>query len=244
MSEFFTEDQIAAHGQQVERSKWNLPECYQLTPEMLKRSDDDQAALARRAASPYDSMSPQEYYRATSVKIAEELRDTIENLKKQAGSVLIGGDGDLAEIQAAIIALSHKRAERLAAVGRYDLAREIEPNEQYRKEYERILDAIWRDDDETCECDVHRGSGSHTGIAVSQRVAALDVYSMKHGRMVSLMKCNHCGFLNAIDTPEDIIKMRAHRSRAHGIAAGLSIADAAKALTASGHTAARLLSKK
>jgi len=257
-----SEKQIAARGRELSEAKWELPKRFRLNaallslpakelqkkdPEMFalwERTREEQARLAANAAAPHSRPSSQEMFRARSVQRAEELRNTIDLLNQRIGLVLTAdGDGNLAELQKARTTLKHRRAEQLAIHGRYDLAFQEEPQPEYREYYLAVLDAIWREDEARCGCSDHFGSGEHANINVPSWNAKKDVWSIKHGRMVTLMKCSKCPFMNAVDTPAHVREMRAHRARAAQLAGKLSISDAANTLAGRGLTSAKLLSK-
>lgn len=258
-----TEQQVSAQGRELSEAKWELPKKYRLSadllalePQELKRRDPEMAAiwervqadekrLAASAAMPFEQMSPQDAYRARAAQRAEELRVTISHVDEDLGKALTTGEGDIAELQGAKLALHHRRAEFLSQTGRYDLAASEEPNPEYRDHYLAILDAVWREDDAHCGCPSVRGSGEFSEVTVPSWNAVEEVYSIKHGKIVSLMKCSQpsCGFMNAVVTPAHVKEQRAHRARAARIARGMSPEDAAQTLTAKGHTAAKLLSK-
>lgn len=265
MTKALSEQQIAAKGRELASARWELPEKFKLTTAFLdlppgeqkkqnpelhalwERTKDEQARLAALNASPHARPSSQEIFRGRSVQRAEEVRVTIERLSKQISDILVGaGKGDLAELQAAKLALRHKRAEYLSQHGRFDLAFQEEPDPQYREHYLAILDAVWREDDAHCGCGEVRGSGEHANITVPSWNAKEDVWSLKHGRMITLMKCSNpkCGFMNAVDTPAHVKAMRSHRATAMRLVGTVSPDEAAKTLTARGHTTAELLRKK
>lgn len=247
-----TPKQIAAKGRELEQAKWDLPKKFQLTPDLLAKSDEEQARLAAAAALPFGSMSPQDAERARSVVIAENLRNTLDELKRQIGIALTTGKGNLEELREAVIAVRHQRAERLAICGRYDLATAEEPDPVYRDHYLAILEAVWREDDETCSCEDVRGSGEHANITVSRQYVVEEIWSLKHGAVVPLVKCNVCGHLNAVPViPKQLQQQRALRAKALQLvgqpdAQGrvMSPEQAERTLTAQGHTAAKLLKAK
>lgn len=257
-----SEQQVVAMGRELEGARWELPSRYRLTAELLdlppeelqkknpevyalwQRTQEEQKRLAEQFASPHARPSSQEIFRARSVQRAEELRDTIARIDQDIGQVLTGvAEGDLSELQAAKLALRHRRAENLAAHGRFDLAFELEPEADYREHYLAILDAIYRDDSEHCGCGDIRGSGEHANLTVPSFNAKEDIWSLRHGRMITVMKCTTCGFLNAIDTPAHVKELRSHRARAQQLAGKLSPEDALRVLTEKGQTTAKLFSK-
>lgn len=255
------EAQLKERGRQFDAEKWHLPKRFRLQSELLalpldelkerdpemfalwERTKKEQATLAVAAASPFGTMSPQDMERARSVTIAENLRDRLYGLNRLLSASIVSGGNDVDDLQVARIAVRHELAERQAVIGRYDLATENEPDPAYRDEYLAILEAIWRDDEETCDCGEHRGSGQQAEISVPQSYVKMDVFSLKHAKVVSLMKCNKCGFMNAVDTPAEISRMRAHRARAQQLAGHLGPEEAGNLLRQRGHSTNGLMKK-
>ena len=256
------EEQIVARGRELSEAKWHLPPRYRLTEELIalppdefKKRDpqmfnlwqkvlEDEKRLAASAAMPFEQMSSQDTYRARAAQRAEEHRATIVNLDPQIGQALTTGEGDVAELQAAKLAIRTRRVEQLALLGRFDLAAQETPDPRLRDHYLAILDAVWRDDEgdgSWCECgDVH-GSGEHANLTVSQQYIAEEVFSLKHGKVMPLLRCGGCGTLNVAALPDHVRELRSHRVKALQTAGHLSPDDAAKKLVSVGHTGARLL---
>lgn len=247
-----TPEQVAAKGREIEQAKWELPKKFQITKEMLAKSDEEQARLAAAAALPFGSMSPQDAERARSVVIAENLRNTLVDLRNQIGIAITTGEGNLEELREAVVAVRHQRAERLAIIGRYDLAAAEEPDPVFKAHYIEILEAVWRDDDEACSCEDVRGSGEHADITVPRHFIKEEIWSLKHSAVVPLVKCNVCGHLNAVPViPRQLQRQRALRAKALQLVGQpdaqervMSPEQAARTLTAQGHTAAKLLKSK
>ncbi len=254
--------EIAAKGRELEQAEWKLPEGRRLDPELIALPDaefrkkdpamhklwhrtlDQQAELVRKVNSPGAALAPQDIHRAHASQMAEELSVVIERVKKERDAAVVGtGPGDPAELQGALLALQQRRAESLATIGRYDLAAQVDPRPEYQKHYLAILDALYRDDSERCEHTEIRGSGEQSKVTVPSFNPVEDCWSIAHGRMVTLMKCSvpGCGFMNAIDPPEHVKRMRAYRARAHQLAGHLSPAAADAQLRKAGHTTSQLL---
>lgn len=229
------ETELAARGRQIDEEVWRLPEKYRLTPKMLAESDAQQAELAKAANLPFGQMSPQDAERARSVVIAENLRTNLEQVRKLIAAAILSGQGDLKELQAIAVAIRHQRAERLAIIGRYDLAAGEEPDVTYRDRYLKILEAVWRDDEEWCDCPDHRGSGAHAGITVSRQHVVEEIWSMKHAAIMPLLRCGGCGTLNVAPLPKHIRDQRLLRVRARQLVEKLNPTEAAVELTKHGH---------
>lgn len=263
-----SEQELAAKGREIEAAQWHLPEKFALdpalialSPEEFQKANPEMFALwtkvqaqekewAAAANTAHGRPSAPDLHRARAVQRAEELRVDIERTKALIDVALTsGGDTEIAELQAALLALKHRRAEHLATIGRYDLAASEEPDPQYRDHYLAILEAVHRDDPpdsgDICDCPPHRGSGEHAGLDVSQIFVKEEVFSLRHGKVAFLLKCGDCGLMNVVpDLPRHLAEARGHRARAHQLAGRLSISDAAKALSSQNLTTAKLLGIK
>jgi len=107
----------------------------------------------------------------------------------------------------------HQKEELAAAyaqVGRFELAYRVEPDRDRKNEYRTIFNAIYKTPDERwCKCDRR------------QQFLSLEVYSPKHERVVALMKCANCGFMNAADLSDRLktarVERAAHREMYKGL---------------------------
>lgn len=88
-------------------------------------------------------------------------------------------------------------AENLAEQGRYTEAAKLAVGDA-KKEYKDIAKAIDRDDADTCKCapEVFKGDNGRREL-LSQNFVTSEVYSEKHGRIVSVTTCAKCGITNA-----------------------------------------------
>jgi hypothetical protein len=259
-----SEQQVAAKGRALEAARWELPKPFRLRrellalpPEQLKEKDPemyalwerikaDEKRLAASMAMPFEQMPAQDIYRARAVQRSEEHKATIARLDKEIGQAIVVGGESLEALQATKRALRHRLAEQYALMGRYDLAAEAEPDPILCGHYLDILEAVWRDDDgdgSHCGCPPIRGSGEYADLTVPSWNQKEEIFSIKHGRVVTLMQCSNskCGFMNAIDPPAHILQQRRHRDRAMQMAGKMSPEDAAKTLRAAGHTTTKLL---
>lgn len=103
-------------------------------------------------------------------------------------------------------------AEAYAALGRYDLA--ASTSKLHAKHYKAIWDAVFRDDADWCK------------HPPKHRFVKENIFSVRHGREVALLKCNACGMLNAADTPDDLSAQSAYHRQFRGATKGMTIADA------------------
>lgn len=89
-----------------------------------------------------------------------------------------------------------KLADALAMQGRYAEAAVVEPSEEKTLEYQAIHEAIERNDKEKCDCpqfvnEIDPKSGKQIRLPV-QNVQQM-VFSQKHGSMMPVVTCAHCG---------------------------------------------------
>lgn len=224
--------------QPKENEKWELPEALRVTnPDVLARAETMRQELALRVQSPFGRLSPQEQERANAAVMADHLKKDLERVNLQITAIVVNGTqqeeaNKLQELRDARHHISARLAEAYAPIGRFDLAAEIEPRTESRAEYVEILEAINRDDTEwNCEC------------APGRDLVLRDVFSLKHGRAVSIRKCSGCGELNAGALPAHIAEQRAHRARARELVADKSPEEAKAMLMAAGHTTDKLTPK-
>ena len=90
-------------------------------------------------------------------------------------------------------------AEALAMQGKYHDAALEAASPEAKKRYAEIHAAVWRDDEESCECPETtadpRGAKGQT-IQLPTTYAEEIVYSEKHGREMPLVRCSLCGDAN------------------------------------------------
>lgn len=230
-------------GLRIEQEPWELPERYRLTDENLAAIKLQEKAWASRSISPFANVSPEEFERARSVKICEDLRFTLQRLDhamRRARTAGQDGASKLPALTADRNAVRHQLAERYAVIGRYDLAVQVEPEQPYRMHYLQILDAVWREDAQQCACGDHRSQGAKPK-SFTQLVAAQEVWSVKHGGVRPLLVCNECGFMNVADMPAELLRQRDLRARALQLVQHLSPVEARETLRKAGHTAEKLL---
>lgn len=212
-----------------QEEKWYLPEALDVTKSesALSRSIELRKQLAPRAISPFARLSSQEFERVRAADrithIADDLHRVDEELKTERGR------DSVEKLKEARIALAHRLAENLAIVGRYDLASELEPDPEQRKEYAAILSALVLDDSYSCKCAPGR-------LYVKQWI-----FSQKHKRMMPLLACSGCGMLNVSPLPDDLLKQKQAREKARELVEGKTPEEAAKILKAADLTSEKVI---
>lgn len=232
------------------QGKWHLPKPLQVTAENLERIERANAELAARVASPYARLSPQEQERARAAALITELAEQLRLVNKRLGKVFTAAGADhFDELLTTQRSLWRQLAEAHASTGRFDLAAhytdtDTADDRRQKAEYLRIWRAVWRDDAHFCSCPPTRGSGQRADVTAPSYFVRKDIYSVKHDRVLPLLKCGRCHCLNVTtrkDVLAPIVAQRAHRARAQELVAGLSPAEAAARLRAMSHTSEVLL---
>ena len=149
----------------------------------LEKSDAEQKVLA--AKSPYSAPNNREFARAYAIiketeMIPVELRSQFQ---------------------------IEDYAKSLADVGRFEDAAKLDtPNSDL---YAKLHRAVWRDDDEICDCsnlvtiakqaqDATDPNSSVTEreVEIGSHFTLREMFSPKHGRVMPVRMCNKCGDLN------------------------------------------------
>lgn len=115
----------------------------------------------------------------------------------------------------------HELARALADCGKFDEALALVGNEPQGDEIRELQAAVERDDSEECDCERPKASiadqrfrDKQVDVEHNRRYQSGQVYSPKHGKVVSVWKCNECGHTNATpDVPER--QQRIESIRAH-----------------------------
>src|ERR1043165_793118 len=198
---------------EIETARWELPEPLRITPAMMEQIAEQQAAWKKRVQSPHASLTPQEMMRARALTLVDELIDALAVVTDPHARRVL-----------------HERlAEASATQGRFDLAAESAPTEVLYREYQSIWEAELRDDDQWCE---HPMVGRIAPVFVKQ-----EVWSIRHGAVTPLLKCNACGFTNVRPLTPQLAEQRRLRQVARNLVDGKSPQEARTILLSQGHTA-------
>lgn len=226
-----------------ETEKWHIPQRYRVTSrdaEKIAKAEAEQKKLASRINSPFATLNPQEYALARAAQQIPELEQALSDYQQEIHKRSIRG-GDVSGYEEAKAEACRELSELYATTGRYDLAATFAPDTEHASEYEAIWAAVWRDDDEWCDCPPIKGQGEHSSISVPRYFVKQDVRSMKDGAWRALVKCATCPAMNVKPIPPDLALQRSHRQRAFQLAGHLSPEDAKQILIANKHTTAQLL---
>lgn len=180
-------------------------------PVWLHRTPEQQAAdtalqdRLRQAQGPGRRPNPTEARLIQAAAIKRSAEAQLNNLR-------LDPDAKLLHIETAEAQL----AEALAMEGRYVEAAELHPDLEHAERFQRIAEAIDRDDDApTCECKVKPEVNELTGkpvIITGEHISEM-VFSKKHGRMTPLLVCSGCGGMQVKPTAPQHLQERLDRAR-------------------------------
>lgn len=219
--------------QPEQEEKYELPARFRLdTPEKVAAADEYQKELAAKVASPFASASAADMERARAARIATHLASELRRLDNEILKATMVNGCDAPALQPILEgrdSIAARLAEAYVAIGRYDLALDVDSREEHKAEHLKILQAIDRDDAHWCDCPPGRDF-------IKADIVTPD------GRHRVLRACQ-CGSLNAVPIPSHLAEQRAHRRTARQLAGHLSPREAADLLRARGHTHASLIKK-
>lgn len=148
--------------------KWNLPQKFAPTDDLLAKNDDQQTKLAK--ISPFKKQSPREIlFNNALIRIRE-----IESL--------FAGGADQTEYLRQVL------AENYALTGDYERAAQLYPNDIEAENYRNISTAIVREDQSRCRCIAPESLQSNV-IPIQQ------IFLQKANIYAELHKCVICGRL-------------------------------------------------
>lgn len=183
-----------ARRQRSPRKTEPLPKHLRLTPERKARIAEQQAALRERALE-RGRLTPEAQRVQLGLAHEKSARADVAMLESELVGLAAdaAADATLARLQTA----RQRLAEALAQQGRYDEAATVAPDAEQAQHYERLWEAVWRDDTESCECEPFRDGE----MSLTHDHVAEEILSLNHNRIMPLVKCNCCGFLNARPLP-------------------------------------------
>lgn len=123
-------------------------------------------------------------------------------------------------------------AEALAVCGNYAEALMVLPKHRVdlRREFERVLRAIERPDEDRCGPDCKQKFDADPTKVTTESVEKY-VFSVKHGRMMPMIRCTTCGGVNVRMVDGDLAKQIAARSMAVEMTKGKKPEEARRILT-------------
>jgi hypothetical protein len=191
--------------------KWNLPDAL-LSPEKIAEAAAAQKELALRVNSPYANKTSADIQRFNAGILITETEKLLEAIP-------------LEDLHSTV---REQYAEALAETGNFQKAAEATSIEAKSEFYDSLWDAVWKDDEERCDC-------AHQEFVNGQRknniFAESQVWSLKHNREMSVIKCGSCSHRNVRPLPDSIQKERALRRRVIELTSGRSKEEAKSILS-------------
>lgn len=178
-----------------------LPKHLRLTPERKARIAEQQAELRARALE-RGRLTPEAQRVQLGLAHEKSARADVAMLESE----LVGLAADVAadETLARLRTARRRLADALAHQGRYDEAAAVEPEADQAQLYQYVWEAVWRDDTESCACEPFRDGE----LSLTHDHVAEEILSLNHNRIMPLVRCNCCGFLNARPLPPALAQMR------------------------------------
>jgi hypothetical protein len=124
-------------------------------------------------------------------------------------------------------------AEALAMRGRFEEAAAVEPREDVSGRYREIHEAVWREDEDACDCPpAVRDERGPRGTVIEVPTSFVEeiVFSGKHGREMPLVRCASCGDLNVKSRTPELERLHETRAESARLARGLSVAEVIRRL--------------
>ena len=108
----------------------------------------------------------------------------------------------------------------LAMQGRYDEAEKHHPDPLMKKRFKDIAAAIKKPDTEKCDCPDTIATVDGVEIAITPRFSKQEIFSQKHGKVVSLITCSKCGHVNAREPKSRLLQSQAWMAQNRAAQAG------------------------
>lgn len=172
----------------------NLPAFLEMTPAQIARSQQIQEET-RQALFGRVQANQEEAHLIRGIHLEEAARATLEVLHQEKRRK---GRAEAVSLQLA------RLADAYASQGRFEEAAAVHPVKSRANEYTAIKAAIDRPDSGICKCaplEV-KDPASDKILSIPTLNKVMDVYSTKHKRLVPLIRCEECGYLNARPLPE------------------------------------------
>jgi hypothetical protein len=163
-----------------------------ITPELLQTNNAEQSLWSAQFALPTNS---QESYVIQLIQNNLKIITELKSINRQSP-----------EIEQKIQQYVNETAQWAISIGKFELAVSLIGENSTAKEF---YEAEVRDDSLWCE---HLFYKEIDGHLQQNYFREFDYFSATHGRKVSMLRCNECGFRNAKDLTADLKKLSEHRA--------------------------------
>lgn len=167
-----------------------------MTPEFLTRTKEQVEAEKRRQ---------------------DELRRKFNSKMRLSGAELERARALIMEDELRARGSWEQLADNLAKQGRFDEAAQIHPDSEIKDYYRRVWEAVWSDDDDLCDCKQPKANHNGKMVLLQKYQHLRDIYSLREGREVPLLKCLICGDMNARSLTPDLQRIYNAKSDAEAL---------------------------
>jgi hypothetical protein len=152
----------------------------------------DEAARVNRIGALKLGLDPNSYEQ----RIARA-RQQIEGIVEQIVMLAAAPDSELKTSR--LLTAQKRLAELLAESGDLEMAGHVSPDSKQTAWFDALLDAIEKDNAESCDCTDARifDASKNQELTAPVRTVIATIPSLKHGRLMTVERCSNCGFLNA-----------------------------------------------
>jgi hypothetical protein len=171
----------------------------EITPELLEANELEQQKWRKQFAVRSDARTHAERVIADNLAAL----DSLEAARKSAAPAMRPA------ITARMQQIRNDTAILCNSIGQFEMAAALTTCRHQRKTYREKVRSVSRDDDEWCE---HPFFQNDNGLITQNAVRESDVYSERHGRVVSTVRCRICGFRNTMVLPRELQQLHDHRS--------------------------------
>jgi hypothetical protein len=180
----------------------NVSKVPEITPELLEKNEEQQKIWREMFVVPQMSGAQ---YAGTVIRDNLNVLDAIDRHISEA-------KGELKkQLKQRSSILRHDTAIWAASIGQFELAVKLTTDKHQRKQYKQWLAADIRDDSEWCKHPIFEYvDGKMSQVAGRE----LEFFSVRSGKLVSMIVCNKCGFRNAKDMPAELHKLSRYRADA------------------------------
>lgn len=194
----------------TENGKLELRLVPPITQKLLAENDEFQKQI-RRSLNTSD-VHPQIMLRARAILQAEEVKKLMLGFFADRRKAKKSGNAEkVLELEAQIARLGDKLAKLLFDAGEFQLALKATRGKALRQKIREYIAAAEIDDEQHCG---HQKWISFNGELHPNYFRERDIFSHKHNAVVSVVRCNECGFRNIRPLPEDLAEMSRIRAEA------------------------------
>jgi len=189
--------------------KYDIPDSLnweKFTDEQKAAVELEQRRLAEVVNSPFSNKTAKDIERFNAGIIIEETQQILQAIPLD----------EMPEI------VRDTYAEALASVGKFGEALSAVCCSEKQAFYEAVIKAIDIDDAERCECNAEKVGDRY----INPRYVEAEVWSVKHGKQMPVIRCNKCGHRNVQPLPKSIADERAMRAKVRAYTTGKSHEEA------------------